>query len=113
MSKSMYCPSCGAYVGDCGHVLGGVTGPSTLSSTCGKCERQYSVTCNGDCLKKTTTCSDCKGMKTIVVFEKQKCGTCDGSGKVLEYTCQTCQGEKTIKVPKEINCPTCKGTGQV
>lgn len=52
MSKSMYCPNCHAYVGDCGHVSGGLAGPSTLSGTCGKCERQYSVTCNGDCLKE-------------------------------------------------------------
>lgn len=52
MSKSMYCPHCKAYVGDCGHVAGGFTGPSTLSGTCGKCEREYSVTCQGDCLDK-------------------------------------------------------------
>ena len=52
MSKSMYCPNCAAYVGDCGHVSGGLAGPSTLQGTCGKCERQYSVTCNGDCLKE-------------------------------------------------------------
>jgi len=52
MSKSMYCPNCGAYVGDCGHVSGGLAGPSTLSGTCGKCEQKYSVTCNGDCLKE-------------------------------------------------------------
>ena len=52
MSKSMYCPNCGGYVGDCGHVSGGLAGPSTLSGTCGKCEHQYSVTCNGDCLKE-------------------------------------------------------------
>jgi|GEM_PF-1845941 hypothetical protein len=52
MSKSMYCPNCGAYVGNCGHVSGGFAGPSTLSGTCVKCERQYSVTCNCDCLKE-------------------------------------------------------------
>lgn len=52
MSKSMYCPNCSAYVGDCGHVLGGLTGPSTLTGTCGKCEREYTVTCDGNCLGK-------------------------------------------------------------
>jgi hypothetical protein len=50
--KSMYCPHCQAYVGDCGHISGGYTGPSTLSGTCGTCEKSYSVTCNGDCLDK-------------------------------------------------------------
>lgn len=63
MSKSMYCPHCSAYVGDCGHVAGGLTGPSTLSGTCGKCERQYTVTCNGDCLKDET-----KGKQGFCVY---------------------------------------------
>jgi hypothetical protein len=40
----MYCPNCGAYVGECGHVSGGLAGPSTLSGKCCKCEHKYSVT---------------------------------------------------------------------
>lgn len=50
MSKSMYCPNCGAYVGDCGHEPGGSTSPSTISGTC-KCGYYYSVTCYGSCLR--------------------------------------------------------------
>jgi len=57
----------------------------TLSGTCGKCGREYSVTCNGDCLDK-------KG--------KTECPTCGGTGKILE-TCPLCDGtgeiEETIK----------------
>ncbi len=52
MARDLYCPHCGAYVGNCGHVPGGLTDPVTLSGTCGKCEREYSVTCKGDCLDK-------------------------------------------------------------
>lgn len=50
MARDLYCPYCGAYVGNCGHVPGGLTDPVTLSGTCGKCEREYTVTCKGDCL---------------------------------------------------------------
>lgn len=52
MSKSMYCPHCGAYVGYCGHKPGGSTGPITISATCANCARKYTVTCKGDCLDK-------------------------------------------------------------
>ena len=48
--KSLYCSHCEAYVGDCGHMPGGYTGPSTISGTCGECQQPYRVTCKGDCL---------------------------------------------------------------
>jgi hypothetical protein len=50
MAKNLYCPNCGNEVGNCGHVAGGLTAPSTLSGTCGKCRQPFSVTCQGDCL---------------------------------------------------------------
>ena len=50
MSKSMYCPKCGAYVGDCGHVSGGTSSPSTINGTC-SCGNYFSVTCYGGCLR--------------------------------------------------------------
>lgn len=52
MAKDMYCPHCGSYVGNCGHVSGGSTDPITLSGTCG-CGKKYKVTCNGDCIRVT------------------------------------------------------------
>lgn len=58
MAKHLYCPHCGAYVGNCGHVPGVLTNPVTLSGTCGKCERKYSVTCKGDCLDKKGSDAD-------------------------------------------------------
>lgn len=107
MSKSMYCPNCGAYVGDCGHVSGGLTGPATLSGTCGKCNQEYSVTCNGDCLSKSVNCKTCKGRGTVVIHEKETCPSCDGSGTVLDHRCITCHGSGTISVPAEVDCPDC------
>lgn len=50
----MHCPSCGIYVGNCGHVAGGLTSPVTLSGTCGN-GHKYSVTCNGGCVSNTET----------------------------------------------------------
>ena len=58
MAKDLYCPHCRTYVGNCGHVPGGLTYPVTLSGTCGKCERKYSVTCKGDCLDKKGSDAD-------------------------------------------------------
>lgn len=112
MSKSMYCNHCGAYVGDCGHVPGGLTGPSTLSGTCGKCERQFSVTCNGNCLNKeeremNEKSGKCAGSGIIVVNVQYTCSTCEGSGKVLGQTCSTCRGTGKMTVSEQRNCPGC------
>lgn len=52
MARDLLCPYCRAYVGNCGHVIGGFTGPVTLSGTCPKCEKEYSVTCPGDCIEQ-------------------------------------------------------------
>lgn len=54
MAQDLYCPSCGAYVGNCGHVSGGDTKPHTISGTC-KCGKKYTVTCDGGCLKQPST----------------------------------------------------------
>lgn len=51
---TMNCNNCGGYVGDCGHVSGGTTLPTTLSGTCPTCRRPYSVTCSGNCLTSVT-----------------------------------------------------------
>lgn len=50
MARNLYCPNCGNEIGNCGHVAGGLTAPSTLSGTCGKCRQPFSVTCQGDCV---------------------------------------------------------------
>jgi len=59
MSIRMYCSHCGAYVGDCGHVPGGLTAPVTLSSTCSNCNQHFSVTCNGSGLMTAAEEVDC------------------------------------------------------
>ncbi|MDD8020434.1 MAG: hypothetical protein PHU81_04500 [Acidobacteriota bacterium] len=113
MSKSMYCNHCGVYVGHCGHVPGGLTGPSTLSGTC-RNGHKFSVTCYGDCLGKEGQkeikkgAVKCDGSGIIVVQVKYRCGTCEGSGKVLEQTCQTCRGTGQVTVPEQRDCPGCE-----
>jgi hypothetical protein len=44
-----YC-SCGNQVGDCGHVAGGTTASITISGTCARCGKAYSIKCTGSCL---------------------------------------------------------------
>jgi len=115
MSKRMYCNHCGAYVGECGHEPG-ITDPVTLSGTC-KCGREFSVTCNGNCLdakeetgmnRESGACGTCGGTGTIVVDVEYECTTCDGSGKVLGRTCSTCRGSGQMTVKEERDCPSCK-----
>lgn len=115
MSRSLYCNHCGAYVGDCGHEPG-VTGTVTLSGTC-RCGREFSVSCNGNCLKESGresameklegTCKTCKGHGVIVKTVTVQCGTCDGSGTVLERKCQTCHGKGTTTEKVQEDCPDC------
>lgn len=107
MSKSMHCPHCGEYVGDCGHVSGGLTDPVTLSGTCGKCGRDFSVTCSGGCISKAAGCPVCHGTGTVVVQVKESCPTCDGSGTVLDRKCQSCHGTGKISIAEEQPCPKC------
>ncbi len=111
MSKDMYCNHCGAYVGECGHEPG-VTDPVTLSGTC-QCGREFSVTCNGNCLGKkdgremNEKLGMCDGTGVIVVNVKYECGACDGSGKVLDQTCSTCRGTGKMTVAEQRDCPGC------
>lgn len=46
---TLKCSHCSAYVGDCGHEPG-MTTTVTLSGTCGKCERKFTISCDGSCL---------------------------------------------------------------
>ncbi len=107
MSKSMYCPHCGAYVGDCGHVAGGFAGPSTLASTCGKCGREYSVTCDGDCLKQAP---EKQGRFTVNLrFSKDGRTIVDDAGKVVAtfsegYVVHGAGRARELRMPGHMEC---------
>jgi len=86
MSKSMYCPNCSAYIGDCGHVSGGFSGPTTLSGTCANCENEFSVTCNGDCLPRCYICGATDYLETCSI-----CGNLCCSSDRSEFNKQVCK----------------------
>ena len=64
---AMYCNNCGGWVGDCGHVQGGLTSPVTISGNCPHCRKDYRVTCKG-CFPSTAI-DDPKDLDT---FELEK-----------------------------------------
>ncbi len=120
MARDLFCPHCGAYVGNCGHVPGGLTGPATLSGTCGKCEREYSVTCNGDCLKEykdndnydVNISAPTPHVPPNISKGKKECPTCGGTGKILK-TCPRCNGTGEIEETTTKECSRCGGSGQI
>ncbi|HEU0055540.1 MAG TPA: hypothetical protein VFQ39_20270 [Longimicrobium sp.] len=53
MARNLNCPNCGYTVGNCGHVAGGLTSPTTLRGTCPNCNRTYEVSCDGSCVSSS------------------------------------------------------------
>ncbi|MDD3626304.1 MAG: hypothetical protein PHV06_03215 [bacterium] len=108
MSKRLYCPHCGAYVGDCGHVPGGFSGPSTLQGTCGKCEREYSVTCNGDCLNNKSD-ESAEGFKIKIFIGEDGKSIVDSEGNEIarfseNITIRITTKEGERKIPGHLIC---------
>ena len=102
----MHCNLCGAYGGECGHEPG-VTDSVKLSGTCPQCGREFSVTCNGDCLKeggnKMNTENESKSNKTTTVW-KCACSKCGFSWTDSEdnTSCPECGSDEGMCVETTI-----------